>query len=104
MTGNYKGIENTVSLFVASLDTSEREVVRGLILGPQIRPSHIWYDRVVATYLSGEAALPLIEEILEKYANEAFFRELDTPVKSYLFEARMILREVQAVLNSSAHR
>jgi hypothetical protein len=94
-------LEDAVRDFVSSLSAAEQDEVRSLILSPQIKPSLDWYKRVVAKYLQGpSSAAALIEDIARKYADEAVWRELDSPQDVPLFEAGIILRESQAVLRA----
>jgi hypothetical protein len=95
-------LEDVVRDFVASLSVDEQKAVRGLILNPQVTPSLVWYKRIVAKYLRSPSAMRLIEEIAQKYADEAVWRDLESPQGLPLFEAGIILRESQAVLSLTA--
>jgi hypothetical protein len=95
-------LEDAVHDFVSSLSVTERETVRRLVLNPQMKPSLDWYNRVVARYLQTPSAALLIEDISRKYADEAVWRELDSPSGVPLFEAGIILRESQVALGSAA--
>jgi hypothetical protein len=74
----------------------------GLILNPQVTPSLAWYKLIVEKYLQNPSATLLIEDIAQKYADEAVWRDLDSPQGIHLFEAGIILRESQAVLSPTA--
>ena len=95
-------LEDVVRDFVASLSVGEQKAVRGLILNPQVTPSLAWYKLIVAKYLQSPSAALLIEDIAQKYADEAVWRGLDSPQGLPLFEAGIILRESQAVLSPTA--
>lgn len=99
MTEFMTTLKGAVHDFVSSLSVVEQEAVRGLILNPQVRPSLDWYKRVVTKYLQGPSAALLIEDIAQKYADEAVWRDLDSPQGLPLFEAGIILRESQAALS-----
>lgn len=102
MTTTATTLQGTVHDFISSLSAAEQEVVRGLKLNPQVKPSLDWYQLVVTKYLQGPSAALLIEAIAQKYADEAVWRDLDSPHGLPLFEAGIILRESQAALSSSA--
>ena len=95
-------LEDVVRDFVASLSVGEQKAVRGLILNPQVTPSLAWYKLIVEKYLQNPSATLLIEDIAQKYADEAVWRDLDSPQGIHLFEAGIILRERQAVLSPTA--
>jgi hypothetical protein len=99
MTELITTLEGVVRDFVSSLSVAEQEAVRGLILNPQVRPSLDWYRRIVTQYLQGPSAGLLIEDIARKYADEAVWRDLDSPQGLPLFEAGIILRKSQTALS-----
>jgi hypothetical protein len=87
-----------VSHFVASLHPPQRTEIRELVLNSQITSSVFWYKRVVADYLSSADADKLIEDIGKRHADEAVWREMDSPAGQPFFEAGIILRHAQALL------
>lgn len=101
MTAIMTTLEGVVHDFVSTLNANEQETVRGLILNPQVRPSLEWYGRVVTKYLQGPSATLLIQDVAQKYADEAVWRDLDSPQGLPLFEAGIILRESQAALSQN---
>jgi hypothetical protein len=97
---NTNMLQSVVNDFVRSLSESDREVVRLLILNHQIRQSLIWYKEVADRYLRGAQAFDLINEIEKKYPDESFWKTLDSSPETLIFEAGVILREAQALLNA----
>ncbi|QVN23623.1 hypothetical protein [Burkholderia pyrrocinia] len=97
---NTNTLQAVVNDFVGSLSTSDREVVRLLILNHQIRQSLAWYKEVADRYLRGPRAAELINEIERKYPDESMWKSLDSSPETLMFEAGIILRETQAVLNA----
>ncbi len=98
---NANDLQAVVNEFVESLSANDREVVRQLVLNHQIRKSLIWYKSVADRYLRGPQAAELIGEIDKKYPDESMWKTLDSSSESLIFEAGIILREAQAVLNAS---
>lgn len=98
---NTNSLKAVVNDFVESLTANDREVVRLLILNHQIRQSLTWYKEVADRYLRGPQAANLISEIDRKYQGESMWKDLDSSSESLIFEAGIILREAQAVLNVS---
>jgi len=94
-------LEDAVRDFILSLNAAEKETVRQLILNPQVKPSLYWYRRVSSKYFQGPSALLLIEDISRRYADEAVWRNLDSPQGSSFFEAGIVLRESQVALGST---
>ncbi|EDT39146.1 hypothetical protein [Burkholderia ambifaria] len=98
---NTNTLEAVVNDFAGSLSVSDREVVRLLILNHQIRQSLVWYKEVADRYLRGPQAFDMINEIRKKYPNESVWKALDSSPETLIFEAGVILRETQALLNAS---
>ena len=92
-------LENVVTDFLSTLGAEAKEALRVLLLNPQVGTSLEWYKLVVKTYLQGPSALRLIEDIGNRYPNEAVWKDLDAPGGQPLFEAGIILRNCQIVLS-----
>ncbi|MFZ6643238.1 hypothetical protein ACO0LL_26190 [Undibacterium sp. TC4M20W] len=87
---------------ISSLNAERVRQLNILILNHQIKESWLWYDEVISRYLQSPDSAELIGEIDALFPDESTLKLIETSTVLPVFEAKVILREAQNLLRSSA--
>ncbi|MFC5474726.1 hypothetical protein [Paraherbaspirillum soli] len=85
---------------ISSLSEDKTRVLGKLVLNHQIEESRPWYDLVISYYFQNADAADFIREIDELLPNESALKFSETSSEMPVFEAKVILREAQKILQS----
>lgn len=95
-------LQEAAEQFLNSIDAKSRLEIGALVLNSRIEPARRWMDKVIKAFCLDDEADELIADIDRQYPDESSMKEIESESGKPLFEAKMILREVQRMIRSGA--
>lgn len=89
---------------VSSLSEEEAQGLKRLVLNHQVKESWPWYASVLSRYLAGPGSQELVEEIDALFPDESVLKLIESNSDYPIFEAKIILREAQKLLQKSMEK